>query len=347
MTATMFAQTEWNRLSVTGEYGLHTVTEETSNLMDDFSNQVQVDGNYYGLKVRYNFNPIFGLSAVGGYSDYKFDKVDELDYGFSHPYVTDFNYWRAGVDMNINLVQLFQLQNNVFTFITHGGVGHSWMEYNNEYDKNAWNLDFGGTALFKITRWMALELDATTIRNFNENIPEGNYAEGRKFFTTNYSAGLTFYLGKKDKHADWIIPVKSVPVVNNYITNTSPVVTETIKQVEIVKYGEYQSEYVFFDYNKYDINRSSLNALYKVAKELDSHPDYTLTVKSYASPTNSSDEFNLVLSQKRASVVLDKLRAIGVPREKIKLESFGKDMKVENEKTVFDMAQRVELIINR
>ncbi len=364
-TSTMFAQTEWNRWAISAEYGMHDVSDESAILLDDLSNHSLTDGHHYGLTVRYNFNPKFGLGIVGG-----FDNIALED--FNHNPV-DLDYARLNLEMYLNFFQLLDLQNNVFTLIGHGGPGISLIDgeyhyikkqpkYTEEgvgvnYSQSVGNFSGGLTGLFKITRWAAITLDWTSTGNWNQDRTIDGYMpvsnEGINSVVHNYSVGLTFYLGKKGKdgnkrqHADWIIPVDVVPVVNNYITNTSPIITETHTQVEIVKVAVYHQEYVFFDHDKYDFRDSELNAIFKAFTELNENPTYKLVIKAFASPTSSTEEYNLVLSQKRASVIIDKFLAMGIAPSRLSSESFGKDHDYDDEQSVYDAARRVELIMIR
>lgn len=360
-TSTMFAQTEWNRWAISAEYGMHDVSDESAILLDDLDNQSLTDGHHYGLEVRYNFNPKFGLGLSGG-----FDNIALED--FEHNPV-EMDYGRLNLEMYVNLFQILDLQNNVFTIIAHGGPGISWINsdyvyykkpkaeylYDEAYNATVGNFGGGLRGLFKVTRWMALYVDWTSTGNFNQKMTMDGYMpisnDGINSVVHNYSIGATFYLGKKDKdgnkrqHADWIIPVTAVPVVNNYVTNTSPIVTETTKVIE--KVAVYHDEYVFFDHDEYTFRDSELNAIFKVFTELSENPSYTLEIRAFASPTSSTEDYNMVLSQKRASIIKDKFLAMHIAPNRIKTESFGKDHYYDDEQSVFDAARRVELIVIR
>lgn len=361
-TSIMFGQTEYNKWAISAEYGMHDVSDESAILLDNLDNHDLTDGHHYGLGIRYNFNPKFGLGLKGA-----FDNIALED--FNHNPV-ELNYARVNLEMYINLFQVFDLQNKYFTMIAHGGPGVSWIdseyiisklprdgfEYGEAYKQTVGNFGGGVTALFKITRWMAIYADWTSTGNWNEDRTIDGYLpisnDGVNSVVHNYSVGLTFYLGKKDKddnrkeHADWVIPVEVIPVVNTYITNPVTVNEVLVPVVATECNCEYHQEYVFFDHDLYEFRDSELNAIFKVYTELVENPTFTLVIKGWASPTESSAEYNQSLSQKRSSVLLDKFLAMGISPDRLSTESFGKDYDYD-EKQVHDVARRVELIVVR
>jgi OOP family OmpA-OmpF porin len=66
---------------------------------------------------------------------------------------------------------------------------------------------FGITPQVRLTKWMALTGDFTVINNVRQHLnwdgSAATSAENLSGVLYNTSLGLTFYLGKKDKHADW------------------------------------------------------------------------------------------------------------------------------------------------
>ena len=346
----MVGQAEYNKWAVSVEYGSHNVSDESAILLDKVTEHDISDGHHYGLSVRYNFNPIFGVGLVGGFDNLALET-------FEHDAVA-LDYGRLNVEIFINWFQLFDLQNNIFTMIGHGGPGVGFIRTDNDYNTTIGNVSGGLTGLFKATDWLGVYLDWTSTGNFSQGRTlDGEFVStntGINSVIHNYSIGLAFYLGKKDKdgkrkrHADWVVPVAVVPVVNNYITNPVTVITKVVEVPTIVATPHnHHDEYIFFDYDSSDFRDSELNALFKVTTELENNPEFTVVIKSYASPTDSSEDYNKVLSDKRASVILDKLRALQIDRDRISIESFGKDHEVDGEKSVFDTARRVELIVVR
>lgn len=337
--------TQW---AISGEYGTHDVSDESARLLTDRTDHSLKKGHHWGLNVRYNFNPKFGLGLNYGKDNIALESFEGVP--------VELDYTRLNAEMYINVFQILDLQNNVFTMIVHGGPGISFIRTDNNYDQNLGNFSGGLTPMFKINKWLALKVDWTSTGNFSQQKTLDGEVEitnkGINSVVHNLSVGATFYLGKKDKdgnrreHADWVIPVEKPTVVNTYVT--SPII-ETIRQVEIVTVDEcvYHQEYVFFDHDKSDFRDSELNAVFKVFTELEANPNFTLVIKAYASPTSSSDEYNQDLSQRRSSVILDKFLAMGIDGDRITTESFGKDHGVDDEKSVFDTARRVELIVNR
>jgi peptidoglycan-associated lipoprotein len=84
----------------------------------------------------------------------------------------------------------------------------------------------------------------------------------------------------------------------------------------------------FFDYDKSDIREDARAALTKDADALkaifSSFPDATITVEGHCDERGSA-EYNLALGDRRASAAKDFLTQLGVPGDKLKTISYGKE----------------------
>ncbi|MDO3387183.1 hypothetical protein QWI17_15150, partial [Gilvimarinus sp. SDUM040013] len=101
--------------------------------------------------------------------------------------------------------------------LAHGGAGYSWM--NNDATKgadgkvfddndNMVNVMVGLTPQLRLTDRVVLTGDVSYVRNIRQNVAfDGNSEISGSGFggeIWNATLGLTFYLGKNQKHADWV-----------------------------------------------------------------------------------------------------------------------------------------------
>jgi len=84
----------------------------------------------------------------------------------------------------------------------------------------------------------------------------------------------------------------------------------------------------YFDYDKSDIREDARAALTKDADALkaifSSFPDASVTIEGHCDERGSA-EYNLALGDKRAAAAKDFLTQLGVPGDKLKVKSFGKE----------------------
>ncbi|MGO4771390.1 OmpA family protein [Flavobacterium sp. W22_SRS_FK3] len=161
-------------------------------------------GAWHGdLGVRYMFNPKFGLKLDYGY--------DQLTEGSNSPDF-DSRYMRLDLQGVINLSRAlnFETWTNTFGLLVHGGFGVSQLTSKNGFDGEDYmgNGIMGITGQVRLGNRVALTADLTGLVNIkqNENFDGMTPLTTRGFdgILINTSIGLTFYLGKNEKHADWV-----------------------------------------------------------------------------------------------------------------------------------------------
>ena len=81
---------------------------------------------------------------------------------------------------------------------------------------------------------------------------------------------------------------------------------------------------VYFDYDSYDIRSSEQSAVQADAQFLKAHPSIVFTIEGHCDERGST-EYNLALGDNRASAVRSALVQAGVPADRIKTISFGKE----------------------
>lgn len=155
------------------------------------------------LGVRYMFNPKFGLKLDVGYDQFK-EKKNTPDF--------ESRYVRASLQgvVNVGRALNFETWTNTFGLLAHGGFGVAQISTETGFggqDYMAHGIA-GLTGQIKLSNRVALTGDLTGIVNGRQNWNfdgMGNTTTGSfDGVLLNASVGLTFYLGKQTKHADWV-----------------------------------------------------------------------------------------------------------------------------------------------
>ena len=154
------------------------------------------------LGVRYMSNPKFGWKL-----DFEYDKFSEGDNSPSF----ESTYFRTSLQAVINLGRAlnFETFTDTFGLLLHGGAGYSRLISDNFGDDDQMiNGIVGATGQVKLSNRIALTVDLSGIIHAEQNINfDGMSGVSPGAFDgllINATAGLTFYLGKNEKHADWV-----------------------------------------------------------------------------------------------------------------------------------------------
>jgi OOP family OmpA-OmpF porin len=198
-TASTIDQPTFNKWSIELNGGLNKPTRAlTPGYSTSTLNPFHAD-----LGVRYMFSPKFGLKLDLGY-----DQFQERDN--TAPFDTKaFRTSLQGV-VNIGRALNFETWTNTIGLLAHGGFGVSQLRSDDGFN----GLDYiahgivGLTGQVKLSNRVALTGDLSGIVNGRQN---WNF-DGMGQTTTgsfdgvllNASVGLTVYLGKNQKHADWV-----------------------------------------------------------------------------------------------------------------------------------------------
>ena len=156
------------------------------------------------LGVRYMFNNKFGLKGDFGYNSFTEEEG-------SMPF--DTKYYRADLQGVANLGRIlnFETWTNTFGLLAHAGFGLSFLERKDPtYLKDRMgNFMVGVTGQIKLTDRIVLTGDFTTISNTKQNFAfdgaSNNNIRGFNGSLFTGTAGITVYLGKNAKHADWTL----------------------------------------------------------------------------------------------------------------------------------------------
>lgn len=154
------------------------------------------------LGARYMFNNKFGLKADFGYNSFQ-GKNNSIDF--------DTKYYRADIQAVANLGRImnFETWTNTLGLLGHAGFGLAQLEDQNSALKDRMgNFMAGVTGQIKLSNRIALTGDFTTIINASQNaaFDAASTVSSRGFsgILFNGTVGLTVYLGKNAKHADWV-----------------------------------------------------------------------------------------------------------------------------------------------
>lgn len=156
------------------------------------------------LGVRYMFNNKFGLKADFGYNSLT---------GDDESIAFDSKYYRADLQgvANLGRIMSFETWTNTFGLLAHAGFGLSFLERKDPtYLKDRMgNFMIGITGQIKLTDRIVLTGDFTTISNAKQSFAfDGASTNNIRGFNGSLftgTAGITVYLGKKTKHADWVM----------------------------------------------------------------------------------------------------------------------------------------------
>jgi len=156
------------------------------------------------LGVRYMFNNKFGLKTDFGYNSLT-SKDKSINF--------DSKYYRVDLQgvANLGRMMSFETWTKTIGLLGHAGFGLSFLERKDPtYVKDRMgNFIVGVTGQIKLTDRIVLTGDFTTITNAKQNVAfDGSSANNIAGFNGSLftgTAGLTFYLGKNAKHADWVM----------------------------------------------------------------------------------------------------------------------------------------------
>jgi outer membrane protein OmpA-like peptidoglycan-associated protein len=156
------------------------------------------------LGVRYMLNNKFGVKADFGYNSFT-QGDDSKNF--------DTKYYRVDLQgvANLGRIMSFETWTKSIGLLGHAGVGLSFLEREDpSYKKDRMgNLMAGLTGQIKLSDRISLTGDFTTIVNARQDLAfDGASSVASRGFSGvlfNGTAGITVYLGKNVKHADWVI----------------------------------------------------------------------------------------------------------------------------------------------
>lgn len=163
------------------------------------------------LGVRYMLNNKFGLKADLGFNSFQEQKN-------TTPF--DTKYYRFDIQgvANLGRIMNFETWTQTIGLLAHTGFGAAYFEdKNSSIDDKMINFIIGVTGQVKLSNKLVLTGDFSTIVNSLQNHTYDaaalNPEKGFNGALFNGTIGLTLYLGKNEKHADWVTIVDNEVIV--------------------------------------------------------------------------------------------------------------------------------------
>jgi len=330
-----FGQSTLNKLSVGLNYGINGVISAPIDVNTSNSHHI-------GLNTRYMFNTNLGLMLGLGYDLFPTAEGTE----------TTNQYASLNIQGVYNIGSLFKLPSKRFGLLLHAGGGVATM----------WNKDFGSdnatdpyikgnddiitlnagiTPQFKINDRFSVNIDLAYAFNLEQDrsfnwsyVTENNRGS---FYTA--SVGLTYYIGKNDRHFDWpsnevapIVEVAKEPVVEPtpapVVEPTPETVVETVPEPvqEVVTTpapAVLSANNVEFLFGSYTVSDSYKAELENVISQLKANPTMNILVTGYTDEVGGIDA-NIILSRNRANAVKTYIVSKGVSAARITTKGLGK-----------------------
>jgi len=190
---------QYNRVAIGLETGVNAVGDQSAKVVDA--------ANYFGATARYSFNPITSIGVSAGWSNLNLVGLEGQN--------VKSNYGRISTELFVDVFNILQLQNNIFTILVHGGGGFSRISTSNlqpSYQDNMFSATAGITGLVKISRGVALSATYRNTANITQDMSLDGITSienaGVNSTVGTFSGGLIFYLrtgkkGVRSQHADW------------------------------------------------------------------------------------------------------------------------------------------------
>lgn len=203
-TSLFYAQTEttdYNKWSIEASGGMHKPARPlASGYYTDSPSFSQ-----FAIGTRYMFNNKAGLKLDFGYQMMEDGKN-------SHPFES--NFWRVSLQGVINVGNVLDFHNwtNSLGLLFHAGAGYGQLNPKKPVELNnpdqVVNIMAGITPQLKLAERVALNGDLSLLGNFRQDVTwDGSRkisTRGFNSYMVNVSIGLNVYLGKHEKHADWV-----------------------------------------------------------------------------------------------------------------------------------------------
>lgn len=341
-----FGQSSLNKLSVGFNYGINGVINAPIDINTSNSHHI-------GLNTRYMFNTNLGLMIGLGYDLFPTTEGTE----------TTNQYGSLNIQGVYNIGSLFKLPSKRFSLLLHAGGGFASM-WNKDFESdNATDpyikgnddiitLNAGITPQFKINDRFSVNIDLAYALNLEQDrsfnwsyVTENNRGS---FYTA--SVGLTYYIGKNDRHFDWpsnevapIVEVAKEPVVEPtpapVVEPTPEPVVEPTPEPVVEKVPEpvknvpvetpaptaLSANNVEFLFGSSSVSESFKVELNNVANQMKANPKMNILVTGYTDEVGGN-EVNLILSRRRADAVKTYLVSNGISASRITTKGMGKTM---------------------
>jgi len=202
-------ETEFDRWSVEANVGMNKPTRPftTGYYSSDPKDNFNIIANHYDFGVRYMLSTAFGVKLNGFYDSFE-NTVGTLSPNFES---IQYGLGLQGV-ANLGDIMNFRSFTNRFNLLAHGGIqiANFTPKMGAYMDNTEYNVGtiFGFTPQFRVTNSLILTGDFYVFNNFRQHYDwdgqslsaQSNNLSGMMYVS---SIGITFYIGKNKKHADW------------------------------------------------------------------------------------------------------------------------------------------------
>lgn len=321
-----------NKFSVGLNYGINGVISAPIDVNTSNSHHIS-------LNSRYMFNTNLGLMLGLGYDLFPTTEAT----------ATTNQYASFNLQGVYNIGSLFKLPSKRFGLLLHAGGGVATM----------WNKDFGSdnatdpyikgnddiitlnaglTPQFKINDRFSVNIDLAYVfnleqdRSFNWSYVTDN--NRGSFYTA--SVGLTYYIGKNDRHYDWpsvevpeivkaVDDTKAVEVVEPTPTPVVETVPEKTNEESTTKPAKavLSANNVEFLFGSDLVSQSYKLELDNVVNQLKANPTMNIIVTGYTDEIGGIDA-NIILSRNRANAVKSYIVSKGISAGRITTKGLGK-----------------------
>ena len=88
---------------------------------------------------------------------------------------------------------------------------------------------------------------------------------------------------------------------------------------------EFESEKIYFEYDKSELRTEARDTLRKKATWLEENPQYSVRIEGHCDERGTT-EYNLALGERRANAAKDFLVALGISTDKLMIRSYGEEI---------------------
>jgi len=352
----------------TGPFTTGYYSANTNYITDPVFNRID-------FNVRKMFNTKFGIRL-----DLGFDNFSNV--GKSMPFNNSMYTGTIQGVFNVHRALNWEEFTNTFGLQLHFGPGISFLESdvpqkpNSTYNPgffhfdNIYTVGSGATVLIKFSERLAFNLDYSMMKNFSHHLnldgkTKVDLSANRTGLNHTVTAGITLYLGKKDKHADWYwepkrdnskellarmeslesqlsdsnkdgFPDKWENYLKQNTSKNSAVVNNSIEGDQYYTTTEARnminSQYVnvFFDFDQSKITTGTISSIFFLIKYLNMNPTLNVEVIGYADEFGNP-AYNMKLSETRAKNVAEMIVRAGIDASRLKIVIKGEDNSVPKE----------------
>ena len=212
LTSISFTQAfNYNKLSVDVNSGfVKPLYPFTQGYYTNFLGPVNID-----IGVRYMLNQRFGIKPEFSYNLFKNDEFGKNDTSL----VFRSNYFRYSVVgiTNLGYLMNFRYATSKVGLLLHTGFGFSTLSSDKTDKKKKWTNDYSDIMLsfslglipqYKINDHLAFNLDLKMISHLSQtfafDMMSSVKKDGFDGIVLNISGGISYYIGSKGNHIDWI-----------------------------------------------------------------------------------------------------------------------------------------------